>query len=68
MEINIFYQDLGEDARNKVKEGLLEELKEDIDEAIEQAGTENGLEKVDIANEVVDNYINTHNFAISYEI
>ena len=68
IKVNIYFQDLREDKQHEIREKLLRELKDNIDYEIEQAGTENEIEKADIANEVVDSYINTHNFAVSYEI
>jgi predicted house-cleaning noncanonical NTP pyrophosphatase (MazG superfamily) len=54
----IYWQDLSEGTQEEIIEQLKEELRDEIEEAVE-----NGVDKETAEIEVVDNYINTHNFA-----
>ena len=57
-KINIYFQDLNKEVQNKMREEVRRELKEAGDFSPE----------VYVDDEVVDDYINRHNFANEFEI
>ena len=65
MTLKIYFEDLREDTKTEIIQELKEELKAEIEELIKDNPQ---MDKEDVANEFIDNYINTHNFAqeISY--
>jgi len=54
----IYWQDLNEETQAKIIEQLKGELREEIEEAVES-----GIDRETAEIEIIDNYINTHNFA-----
>jgi len=65
MKLNIYFEDLREETKEEIIQELKEELKNEIEETYNLDPT---ADKQQIENEIVDNYLNTHNFAqeISY--
>jgi len=59
-KINIYFDELNEDARNEIWEAVREELKNEIQE-MKEDNPEIGPETIE--HEVIDDYINCHNFA-----
>lgn len=72
MKLNIYFEDLRKDTQIEIQEMLKTELSEEIDDAVENTCPE-GLnapenKRSEIADEVIDNYINTRNQPVEYEI
>ena len=57
--MTIFFQDFKEEVQQEIIEELKERLIPEIEEAIES-----GIDRDTAETEIVDNYINTHNFGI----
>lgn len=59
-KINVFFQDLRPEVREEIYWELRNQLREEIDETREDNPD---IDPETIEAEVIDNYINTHNFA-----
>ena len=65
IKLNIYFEDLREETKEEIIQ-MLKEDKEIIDEVEESI--ESGIDKETAENEIIDNYINTHNNAIEYTL
>ncbi|XOB41567.1 MAG: hypothetical protein ACKKMS_02505 [Candidatus Nealsonbacteria bacterium] len=64
-KINIYFQDLNENAQQEVWQAVKEELEEDIKNEIE---FQPDLDPQTIKSETIENHINCHNFANEFVI
>jgi len=64
-KINIYFGELNEDAQNEIWQAVREELKDEIQEKQEDNSE---ISPETIENEVIDDYINCHNFANEFII
>jgi len=64
-KINIYFQDLNQNAKDEMWEEVRGELYSKIRETIESLP---GKDPDGIANEIIDSYINEHNFANEFKI
>jgi len=65
IKLNIYFEDLREDTKEEIIQMLKEDqaTKDAVAEEVKQ-----GLNKETAENEIIDNYINTHNKAIEYTL
>jgi len=62
-KVKVFFQELPEDKRLDLIEQLKIELKEEVDILVE-----NGNERDTAEAEIIDDYLNTHDYGIVFEI
>lgn len=64
-KINIYFEELCDSSKEELRKVLNEEMKEEIEVAI---GEHSDNDPEDIRDEVIDNFINVHNFANEFVI
>jgi len=63
MKFNIYLQDLNEEWFGRIKEVLRYDLAEEIEEAVDS-----GMKRETAEEEIIDDYLNTHNFCQTIEL
>ncbi len=63
MKFDIYLQDLNEEWIGRIKEVLKYDLADEIEEAVDS-----GMKKETAEEEIIDNYLNTHNFRQTIEL
>lgn len=63
MKFNIYLEDLRDEMMDRIREVLRYELAAEIKEAVEM-----GTDRQTAENEIIDYYLNTHNFSQSIEL
>ena len=64
-KVSVYFQDLSDEKKEELWEYLREQLKDEIDEELKN---ENGIDRGALENEIIDNYINTHNLGMGFEL
>lgn len=63
MKFNIYLQDLNDEMIARIKEVLRYDLAKEIEEAVKS-----GIDRETAENEIIDDYLNTHNFSQEIEL
>ncbi len=63
MKFDFYLQELNEEWIGRIKEVLRYDLADEIEEAVDS-----GMEKETAEEEIIDNYLNTHNFRQTIEL
>ena len=63
MKFNIYLEDLKDEMVNRIREVLRYDLAPEIEEAVET-----GIDRQTAEAEIIDNYLNTHNFSQPIEL